>query len=456
MHVVVLAAGKSVRMRATLPKVLHEVGGQPMLAHVMAAARTLRPTKIHVVVAKQAAAVRRLVLGRNVSCVVQLTRNGTASATQVACAKIPAHAVVLVLFGDLPLLRPAALSQLVAVARRNGVGVRTMKPPVTTGYSRVVRDADDNFVRLVTEVTATAAEKMLCEVDAGGMSFPAGWGKVALAKIKPQAKDREIVLTGLVALAHADGMPVKTVLVDAEDGMGVNTPGQLLAVKATWSRRCVARLAAAGVLFADPATVAIRGKVVARPGAFVDRNVVFSGEVRLAEDSCVGPNCVVTDTTLAAGACLHAFTHAEGADLGQGAQAGPFARLRPGTKLGQNAKVGNFVETKATKLGAGAKANHLAYLGDGQVGPGANIGAGTVFCNYDGHAKHPTKVGDHAFIGSGSMLVAPIEVGAGALVAAGSVITKDVPAGALAVGRSKQCNLTKRSRKAAKPSKQAS
>lgn len=452
LHVVILAAGKGLRMRSQLPKVLHKICGEPLLTHVIRCAQQLRPTKIHVVVNKQAPAVRELVRQHGASCVEQEVINGTAGATQVAVKQIPSTAAVLVLFGDTPLVEPVALRKLVKVARSGGLGLRTMEPEIATGYSRVVYDRNGALADLVTEKVATPTQRLLREVDAGGTSFPAGWGKQALAKVKKQPYG-ELVLTDLVALAHAEGMRTRAVKVPPHEGLGANSTAQLLLVQAALSAKRVTELTAAGVLFADPNSVVIYGKLTAQPDTFIDHNVLFEGEVRLAAGSVVGPNCVVRDTTLAEGARLHAFTHAQGATLAKDAQAGPFARLREGSRLEAGAKVGNFVETKATRLGPGSKANHLAYLGDSDIGAAANIGAGTIFCNYDGVNKHHTHIGADSFIGSGSMLVAPVEVGAGALVAAGSVITTDVPAGQLAVGRSRQRNVQRKKAVAKAPAK---
>lgn len=434
-------------MRSKLPKVMHVLCGQPMLEHVMQTARELKPAKIHVVVSPQTPEVKQLATKFGASAVTQPQPTGTGGAAQVAMNKIPNNAVVLILFGDLPLVSGTALKELVTAARKGKLALRTMQVTPPTGYSRVLRDDQGKMSNLVTEKAATPKQKRITEVDAGGMAFLASFGKQELPKLKPQPASKELVLTDLVAQAVAHNIPTHTVEVAPELGMGVNTMAQLLAAQAILSKRLVRKLEQAGVMFADPKSVAIYGKVTAQPDVFIDRNVQFGGEVRLAKGSAIGPNCVVIDSKLAAGARLHAFTHCEGATLANDAQAGPFARLRPGSKLGANAKVGNFVETKAAQLAPGSKANHLAYLGDCEVGADSNIGAGTVFCNYDGKDKHSTKVGKNAFVGSGSMLIAPVEVGEGALVAAGSVITTNVPANNLGIGRSRQQNLPKKRKK---------
>ena len=447
LHVVILAAGRGVRMGNGRPKVLVDFCGKPMLAWVLAAVRKLRPARIHVVVGQHAAAVRQALTAPDISWVVQHRPAGTADAAQIGCTKIPATATVLVLFGDLPLVQVANLRRLVTAGRASMLGVRTMHTSTPHGYSRILRNPAGQPLGLVVHSSATAAQRRITEVDAGGMAFPARWGKAALAQIRPSGIQRERPLTDLVACAIADGIKVRTIAVDAIEGLGVNTPGELLLAEAGYSQLQVAQLQRRGVLFADPNSVAIRGELKASAGVFIDRNVLFQGTTSMAAGTAIGPCCVVKDTSLHRNAQLDAFTHADGAVLKEGAQAGPFARLRPGSVLGKGAKVGNFVELKQVTLGPGAKANHLAYLGDGTVGAAANIGAGTVFCNYDGVAKHRTIVGADAFIGSGSMLIAPVVIGAGALVAAGSVISKDVAPGSTAFGRARQISVRTKGRK---------
>lgn len=442
----VLAAGKGERLGSGGPKVLAEVCGRPMISWILEEAGRLRPARIHVVVGKDGSEVVRALRGSGARTVTQPKRNGTADAARIGLANVPDRANALVLFGDTPLVRAAGLRRLVSAAGSGRLGVRTMAVGEPHGYSRVVRDGRGGVAALVVEREAGAAERRIREVDAGGMAFPAAWGKKALAAVRRNRHTREYPLTDLVAAALKDGMRVAAVEVAEEDGLGVNTKAELLHAGSVMSARLVGAMAGRGVLFADRGSVLVRGDVRAAAGSFIDRNVILEGRVRIAADCSVGPNCVVRDTELAAGASVRAFTHVDGARLGKGAAAGPFARIRPGTVLRAGAQVGNFVETKAAELGEGAKANHLSYLGDGSVGPGANVGAVTVFCNYDGRDKHRTEVGGGAFIGSGSMLVAPVTVGRDAVVAAGSVITKDVKDGETAFGRARQVN-TRRSRR---------
>ncbi len=457
LYIVVLAAGKGERMNSTVPKVLHEVSGKPMLTHVLEQVSRLKPVKINLVVSEDNAAIRAAAANWKVHYRIQKKSLGTAHAAMVGCAAIPAHACVLVVFGDSVLIDATKLRRMVNVARKGALALRTMllKRGQPRGYSYLVRDDIGNVQQLILDRTGKGACPTLREADAGGMAFLADWGKTALAAIRPDGARREYNLTELVRLAAADQIPIKTVEVGRDEGLGINTPAELLYAEAVISRQQVSALQQKGVLFTDPDSVVIRGTLRAAAGVFIDRNVIFTGSVTLAQGASVGPNCVVADTVIAQNAAVKAFTYVDKARLGKGSQVGPFARLRPGSRIGARARVGNFVETKAVELGAGAKANHLAYLGDGRIGAGSNIGAGTVFCNYDGVNKHPTILGDNVFVGSGSMLVAPVEVGEGCLIAAGSVITKDVVAGEIGFGRARQRNLPakKLRRKTTKPRK---
>ena len=449
LHVVVLAAGKGTRMKSELPKVLHPVGGKPMLARVLEQAQLLRPVRTHLVVAREHAALRAVAAKWKVSYRVQERPLGTGHAAAVGCMKIPGAATVLVLFGDAALLDAAALRRMVSTARRGALVLRTMllDRAAPRGYSYLQRSADGVSQRLIVDRLGRGACPVQREADAGGMAFSASWGKQALGKLRQNGAHREYNLTDLVGIAVADGVPIKTIEVSNEEGLGINTPADLLFAEAVISRRQVEALRRKGVLFADPDSVVIRGELRAAAGTFIDRNVVFTGCVVLGSGASVGPNCVVTDTVLGSNATLEAFTHASGARLESGAKAGPFARLRQGSRLGAGARVGNFVETKSVKLGAGVKAGHLSYLGDGTIGTGSNIGAGTVFCNYDGTSKHQTTLGKKTFIGSGTMFVAPVEVGEGCMIAAGSTITKDVAAGEIGYGRARQRNLPAKMRR---------
>ena len=435
-------------MGTATAKVLQPVGGVAMIERVIAQAQKLRPARITVVTSPRHPEVKGALRGRGLRFALQQRPGGTAHATLAGCRGIPAKAVVLVLFGDLPLVTASSLRQLVGAARRGKLAVRTMRAQDPSGYSRILRDASGRACDLVVDGQLTARRRRIDEVDAGGMAMIAGWGVPRMDKIKPIKGER--YLTALVPLAYAEGIGVTTVEVSPQEGLGVNTKAQLLHAEACLSQRQVQKLSARGVLFADPGSVQIHGELAAAAGVFIDRNVQFAGRVTLGSGASIGANCLIRDARLEAGAKVEPFTLVEGSILRSGASAGPFARLRPGTVLGRNAKVGNFVETKNSRLDAGAKASHLSYLGDGVIGAAVNVGAGTVLCNYDGRSKHQVRIGANAFVGSGSMLVAPLSIGADALIAAGSVVTKDVPAGARVFGRARQLTRPKPRRRAAK------
>ena len=428
-------------MGTVASKVLQRVSGVPMVERVIAQARQLAPARITVVTSPSHPEVRRALWGRGLRFALQQRPRGTADATLAGCGGIPAKAVLLVLFGDLPLITAGSLRRLVAQARRGKLAVRTMRAGDPRGYSRILRDAAGRACDLVVPGQLRGAQRAIDEVDAGGMAMIAGWGIPQMRAIRPIKG--ESYLTALVARAHGEGVGVATVEVSAAEGLGVNTPAQLLHAESCLSTMQVAKLQEKGVLFAEPGSVQIKGELAAAAGAFIDRNVQFAGRVSLGRDVTIGANCLLKDARLEAGAKVEAFTLVEGAILRSGASAGPFARLRPGTILGRNAKVGNFVETKNSRLEEGAKASHLSYLGDGRIGARVNVGAGTVLCNYDGRNKHQVTIGANAFVGSGSMLVAPLAIGANSLIAAGSVVTKDVPAGSKVFGRARQLTRTK-------------
>ena len=450
MHVVILAAGQGKRMGLRQSKVLVPVCGKPMIERVINEAKMLKPARIMVVVSPEHGEVRKAVRGKGISFAVQKRPDGTAHAALAGCASVPANAVVLVLFGDLPLVTAAPLRKLVSSARHGKLAVRTMQAGNPSGYSRILRDEQGRAYDLVVDKKLTAAQSRIKEVDAGGSAFLASWGLPSLRKVRPHGKTGELSLTELVRFAYADGLDVAEVEVAPEEGLGVNTQAQRLHAEACLSRRLVADLQKRGVLFTDPDSVVLRGDLRAKKGVLIDRNVQFDGDVTLGADVSIGANCLVKDAMLEIGARLEPFTMVDGVVLRAGSSAGPFARLRPGTVLGRNSKVGNFVETKNTVMEEGAKANHLSYLGDGSIGAGVNIGAGTVLCNYDGKSKHPVTIGANTFVGSGSMLVAPLAIGPNSLIAAGSVVTKDVPANSKVFGRARQISRASASRGKAK------
>jgi bifunctional UDP-N-acetylglucosamine pyrophosphorylase/glucosamine-1-phosphate N-acetyltransferase len=420
--IVVLAAGEGVRMRSRTPKVLHQIGGVPLIAHVLAAAIAARPARIAVVIgpgrADVAAQVRRLAPDARIF--VQRERRGTAHALLTARKSFANGEEIVVAFGDTPLLRPETLRRLQAALRDASVAVLGFRPANPAGYGRLIMDGD-RLVAIREEQDASADERKTALCNAGAMAISGKVARDLLARIGDDNAKGEFYLTDAVVVARSLGLATAVREAEEEEVMGINDRKQLAAAEAALQARLRAAALEGGATLIAPETVFLSADTKLGRDAVIEPYVVF------------GPGCVV-----GAGARVRAFSHLEGAELAKGAAVGPFARLRRGAKIGPMARIGNFVEVKEATLEAGAKANHLAYIGDGRVGAEANIGAGTIFCNYDGKRKHRTEVGKRAFIGSNSALVAPVKVGAGAYVGSGSVITDDVPPGALAVGRGRQ------------------
>lgn len=424
LSIVILAAGKGTRMCNPRPKVLHPLAGRPVIDHVLATAARLEPAILVVVLAAgmdevAAFVARRVAAARTATQEPQL---GTGHAVMAARDLLPGRGTVLVLYGDTPLLTAATAARLVAARTEAdaAVAVLGMRPPDPAGYGRL-RVVDGRLVEIVEERHAEAALRATALCNSGVMAFDASRLPALLDALPLRPEKGEYYLTDAVAAAAGRGWPVVAVEGPWQEGQGINSQAQLAAVAALLQARLRGRLLEAGVIMEAPDTVFLSEDSIVAPGAVLEPYVVLGPGVRIG-----------------AGAVVHAFTHLEGAVVGAGCSVGPFARLRPGATLEETARVGNFVEVKAARLGRGAKANHLSYVGDAQVGPGANLGAGTITCNYDGFAKHPTEVGAGAFIGSNTALVAPVRVGAGSIVAAGSTITADVPDDALAVARERQ------------------
>ena len=443
-EVIVLAAGHGVRMRSGMPKALHEVGGRPMLDHVLDTARQLRPARLHVVVGAGAEAIRaRHASATDVCWARQPERLGTGHAVACALPAVADTATVLIHYVDAPLVRADTLAACVAASEaEGGVALLTATAPDPTGLGRIVRDGQGRVLAIVEDRDASPAERSISEVNTGTLAAPAAVLKRLVAGLSNDNAQGEYYLTDVAALASAQGVPVTARKAPSWDEVAsVNDRVQLAAVERLHQRRRAEAVMRAGVTLMDPARFDLRGELTAGEGCVIDVNVVLEGRVALGDAVRIGPNCVIRDATLGDGVVVLANTVIEGAALATAAQAGPFARLRPGTVLGAGARVGNFVETKAARLGAGAKASHLAYLGDAVVGEASNIGAGAITCNYDGVDKHQTSIGARAFVGTNVTLVAPVEVGDDAYVGAGSTITRKVAAAELAVGRARQRNV---------------
>lgn len=437
LHIIILAAGQGTRMRSALPKVLQPLAGRPLLAHVIDSAQALEPAHVHVVVGHGADAVRAAFAGSDVTWVTQTEQLGTGHAVQQAMPAIPNDARVLVLYGDVPLVRPATLRGLLD-ASESGCALLSVNAADPVGYGRIVRNNAGHVTAIVEHKDASETQLAIKEVNTGLLAGRADKFAEWLGRLGNDNAQGEYYLTDIVAMAVGDGVPVAGVVADSEaEVAGVNNRAQLAMAERATQQRAADALLAAGVTLADPARLDVRGVVSAGRDVFVDINAVLEGDVSLGDNVRIGPNCYIRNATVAAGSVVHANTVIEDSDIGPDCQIGPFARLRPGSVLkGQN-KIGNFVETKKAVLDEGAKAGHLAYLGDATVGKRVNISAGVITCNYDGVNKHPTVIGDDAFVGTDSQLVAPVTLGERAYVAAGSTITKDAPADALTICRAR-------------------
>lgn len=445
LQVVILAAGQGTRMRSGLPKVLHPIAGQAMVCHVIAAAAALNSQKTVAVVGHGAAVVESALADTGVQFVLQSPQLGTGHAVQMALPalqSLPADGQLLILYGDVPLIQPATLKALLQAAG-DGVGLVTQHLDNPTGYGRIVRDGTGKVLCNVEEKDATDEQRKITEINTGILCLPAkhlaGW----LGALSNQNAQGEYYLTDLLGMAVQAGVPVHTVNPQHDwEVAGVNSKVQLAVLERVWQRHQAEQLMIEGVRLADPARIDVRGTLTCGRDVGIDVGCVFEGTVVLEEGVQIGPYCVLRDVTVKAGARIDAFSHLNQAEVGPDAVVGPYARLRPGSTLGAGAHVGNFVELKNTQLGAGSKANHLAYVGDATVGERVNIGAGTITCNYDGVNKHRTVIEDDAFIGSDTQLVAPVTVGRGATLGAGTTLTKDAPADTLTVSRPKQLSLT--------------
>jgi bifunctional UDP-N-acetylglucosamine pyrophosphorylase/glucosamine-1-phosphate N-acetyltransferase len=439
LHVIVLAAGQGTRMRSALPKVLQPLGDRPLLAHVVETARHLEPDRIHVVYGHGAEQVQSALGYLDVNWVHQAEQLGTGHAVAQAIGDVPDDARVLALYGDVPLIRPATLENLIAAAGDDALALLTVVLDDPTDYGRVLRDDRNRVVGIVEHKDAGRDERHIREVNTGLLCAPAHHLRGWLQRLDNDNAQGEYYLTDVVALAATDGVRVAAGQAgSAEEVQGINDKIELAAAERILQRRRAEELMAAGLTLRDPARFDLRGSLTAGRDCVIDVNAVIEGEVVLGDGVHVGPNCVLRHCRIGDGSQIYAHTVIEHARIGRRCQIGPFARLRPDTDLGERTKVGNFVETKNVRAGAGSKINHLSYVGDAELGAEVNVGAGVITCNYDGAAKHKTIIGDGAFIGSDCQLVAPVEIAAGATIGAGSTITKNAPAGKLTVSRARQ------------------
>ena len=443
LNIVILAAGQGKRMQSDLPKVLHRIAGKAMLAHVLDNARQLQPDRIVVVTGHGAERVQAAFEGQDdLAFALQRPQQGTGHAVQQALPHLlggesPADAT-LVLYGDVPLVQADTLRQLLA-ARSEGLALLTETVTDPTGYGRIVRNAAGEVLRIVEHKDASEAERAIGEVNTGILAAPTAQLRDWLARITNDNAQGEYYLTDVVALAVADGVAVRAAQPSAPwETLGVNSRVQQAGLERAWQREQARRQLEAGVTLADPERFDQRGELVCGRDVFIDVGCVFEGRVELADGVHVGPHCVLRNAVVGEGTRIDDYTHIDDAQVASDARLGPYARLRPGARIGAQAHVGNFVEIKNSVLGPASKANHLAYVGDADIGERVNIGAGTITCNYDGVNKHRTVIEDDAFIGSDTQLVAPVTVGKGATLAAGTTLTRDAPAGKLTLSRAGQ------------------
>ncbi|OWV31658.1 bifunctional UDP-N-acetylglucosamine diphosphorylase/glucosamine-1-phosphate N-acetyltransferase GlmU [Halomonas campaniensis] len=438
LDIVILAAGKGTRMHSQIPKVLHTLAGKPMVQHVLDTALGLQPDRTHVVIGHGADQLREALAENTVQFAVQAEQKGTGHAVAQALEQL-GSGKVLVLYGDVPLLQRDSLSELLAYVDEQHMGLLTVTLADPTGYGRIVRDDAGDAVAIVEQKDASSAELAITECNTGIMAMTSAQLKRWLPQLSDNNAQGEYYLTDVIALAAAEGIKVCTAQpASAVEVEGVNNRAQMARLERVYQRQLADKLMAQGVALADPERLDVRGRLICGHDVFIDVGCVFEGEVELGEGVRVGPYCVIKNSTIGAQSVIDTHSVIDGTVAAGLNQIGPFARLRPGTRMAVKAKVGNFVETKNADVGEGSKINHLSYVGDARLGRDVNVGAGTITCNYDGANKHRTEIGDNAFIGSNSALVAPVTVGKGATIGAGSTIAKDVTDYALAVTRGRQ------------------
>jgi bifunctional UDP-N-acetylglucosamine pyrophosphorylase/glucosamine-1-phosphate N-acetyltransferase len=441
MNVVILAAGQGKRMRSDLPKVLHQLAGMPLLAHVINAARTLKPTRIVVVYGHGGERVREaFAADADVAWVRQEPQLGTGHAVMQAVPLLDETAPTLVLYGDVPLVRPVTLQRLIGAAGE-GVGLLTVELDDPDGYGRIVRSRG-KVTRIVEHKDATDKQLEIREINTGIMVLPTVRLKAWLTALKNNNAQKEYYLTDVIAAAVKARVAVGTAGSDIDwETTGVNSKAQLAELERVYQFEVADMLMENGVTLSDPSRIDVRGRLTFGRDVAIDINCVFEGDVTLGDGVTIGPQCVLKNVRVAAGTRIEAFCHLEDAVIGANCRLGPYARIRPGSKLAEGVHIGNFTEVKNSDIGAGSKANHLSYIGDSTVGRNVNIGAGTITCNYDGANKHRTVIEDDVFIGSDTQLVAPVRVGRGATLGAGTTLTRDAPPDQLTLSRAKQVSI---------------
>ena len=443
MNIVVLAAGQGSRMRSEIPKVLHRLGGRPLLAYVLDTARALDSKNISVVYGYGGETVPKGMQteGHGVTWVKQEHQMGTGHALMQALPHLDERMPTLVLYGDVPMIGVDTLRKLAAASGDDGLGILTVNLENPSGYGRIVR-IGGNIVGIVEEKDANESERMITEVNTGIMIAPTSRLNIWLSRLSDDNSQREYYLTDVVAMAAKEGVEIGSAQpANSWETSGVNSKAQLAELERLRRSQEAQMLMDKGVTLLDPARIDIRGKLTCGRDCEIDVNCVFEGDVVLADRVRIGPNCILRDVNVASGTRIEAFCHLDGAQIGANCRIGPYARLRPGTFLAKEVHIGNFVEVKASNIGEGSKANHLSYVGDSDVGRNVNVGAGTITCNYDGVNKHRTVIEDDVFIGSDTQLVAPVRVGKGATIGAGTTLTQDAAAGRLTLSRPRQTTI---------------
>ncbi len=440
LSVVILAAGKGTRMKSVLPKVMQPLAGRPLLRHVVDTAQALSARRTLIVYGHGGDLVQNAFAGTGLLWAEQAEQKGTGHAVQMALPQLPATGSTLILYGDVPLTTAATLNRLIGLVSDDRVmGLITLVMDNPTGYGRIVRDATGQVQRIVEQKDANDAEKQIREVNTGIFCVPNALLHKWLPALNNNNAQGEYYLTDIIAMAAAEKVRIETVQpAQSWEVDGINDKLQLAALERVYQRVQADALMRAGVTLIDPARLDVRGSITHGMDVHIEPNVIFEGRVVLGNNVRIGANCQLKDCGIGDNVVIKPNSLIDEATVGAGAEIGPFARLRPGTVLAENVHIGNFVETKKALIGKGSKANHLAYLGDAEIGSGVNIGAGTITCNYDGVNKHLTTIGDNAFIGTNTSLIAPVTVGAGATTGAGSAISKNVPDNTLAVARGKQ------------------
>ena len=442
LNTIILAAGQGSRMKSSLPKVLHKIGGKPMVQWVIDAANNLPENNTHVVIGHGAEHLQEALSGQPLTFAVQAEQLGTGHAVAQAMPEVAADSVALILYGDVPLTRAETMAQLVEIAQQGDFALLTVKLDDPTGYGRIVRDEQARVSAIVEHKDASADQLAITEVNTGILAVAASKLHEWLPQLSSDNAQGEYYLTDVIAMAAGSGMTITTIQPDTEQEVqGINNRMQQAELERWYQLQQANRLMEQGVTLADPARLDVRGELIAGTDVSIDINVVFKGKVVLGNNVTIESNCVIEDSVIGDGCHIKANSVLEQAELAGNSDIGPFARLRPGSRLALGAKVGNFVETKKAVIGEGSKVNHLSYVGDAEIGPGANIGAGTITCNYDGVNKSKTEIGAGAFIGSNTALVAPVKIGENATVGAGSTVSKDVGDAELAVSRAKQANI---------------